>query len=77
MSNEVKGQVKFEIAPIQLKLKESTAGSKVITKPVSRMSSEGKGQVKCKSVPTELTVNESSLGHKFTRSYTEAGNLHQ
>ena len=77
MSNEVKGQVKFEIAPIQLKLEESTAGSKVITKPVSRMPSEVKGQVKYKIVPTELTVNEISPGYKFSRSYTKAGNLHQ
>ena len=35
MSSEVKGQVKFQIAPIELKLGESNAGLRASTNPRS------------------------------------------
>ncbi len=45
-SSEVKGQVKFQVAPMELKFGEGDAGPRAWVKCVSRMPSEVKGQVK-------------------------------
>ena len=60
---EVKGQVKFQIAPIELKLGESDAGWEASTIRVRRRTpSEVKGQVKFQLAPIELKLGDGNAG---------------
>ena len=55
--------MKFQIAPIELKLGESNAGWETITKRVLRRTpSKVKGQVKFQIAPIELKLGESDAG---------------
>ena len=74
-SSEVKGQVKFQVARIELKLGEGDARSRASAKSVSRRicpprSSEVKGQVKGRVkfqvAPTEVKLGEGDAGPRVS-----------
>ena len=76
MSSEVKGWVKFQIAPIELKLGESNSQLGAIMKHTWKWRSAGvKGQVKFQIAPIELKLGEVNPGRGLSRPYTKAGNL--
>ena len=69
----MKGQVKFQVAPIELKLGESNAGWEAITKRVWRRTPSDViwGQI----APIELKLWEVNPECRLSRPYTKAGNL--
>ena len=78
--SEFKSQVKFQLAPIELKLGDGNAGWEASTKGVSRRTpSEVKGQVKFHIAPIEVKLGETDSGCRLStlkQAYTKAGNLY-
>ena len=71
---EVKGQVNFQIAPIELKLGESNAGCRVSKTQVSLALwcyPGAKGQVAFQIAPIELKLGEVNPGRGLSRPYTK------